>query len=93
MLSAASTVYKTKTYAPDTVNTIDLNSFIKYKNLSASFDFQPNDKHKMNFGGTITRYDIDPGSLNIGVVSRVATVKIQDEQSMEAAILRMMNLK
>ena len=86
MLSAASTVYKTKTYAPDTVNTIDLNSFIKYKNLSASFDFQPNDKHKMNFGGTITRYDIDPGSLNIGVVSRVATVKIQDEQSMEAAI-------
>ena len=86
MLSAASTVYKTKTYAPDTVNTIDLNSFIKYKNLSASFDFQPNDKHKMNFGATITRYDIDPGSLNIGVVSRVATVKIQDEQSMEAAI-------
>ena len=86
MLSAVSTVYKTKTYAPDTVNTIDLNSFIKYKNLSASFDYQPNDKHKMNFGGTITRYDIDPGSLNIGVVSRVATVKIQDEQSMEAAI-------
>jgi hypothetical protein len=86
MLSAASTVYKTKTYAPDTVNTIDLNSFIKYKNLSASFDYQPNSKHKMNFGGTITRYDIDPGSLNIGVVSRVATVKIQDEQSMEAAI-------
>jgi hypothetical protein len=86
MLSAASTVYKTKTYAPDTVNTIDLNSFIKYKNLSASFDFQPNAKHKMNFGATITRYDIDPGSLNIGVVSRVATVKIQDEQSMEAAI-------
>lgn len=86
MLSAASTVYKTKTYAPDTVNTIDLNSFIKYKNLSASFDYQPNSKHKMNFGGTITRYDIDPGALNIGVVSRVATVKIQDEQSLEAAI-------
>ena len=87
MLSASSTYYKTKTYAPDTVNTIDLNSFIAYKNVSASFDYQPNAKHQMNFGATITRYDIDPGSLNVGITnSRVATVKLQDEQSMEAAI-------
>ena len=86
MASVTSTLYKTKTYAPDTVNTIDLNSFIQYRNASVSLDYQPNEKHKLNFGGNITRYDIDPGSLNIGVVSRVATVKIPDEQSIEAAI-------
>lgn len=86
LVSAALSNYSTKTYAPDSVNTIDLNSSILYRNGSISFDYQPVEKHKLNFGVTVTRYDIKPGTLNDGIVSRVATVKLADEQSMEAAV-------
>jgi hypothetical protein len=86
LVSAAVSNYATKTYAPDSVNTIDLNSSILYRNGSISFDYQPVDSHKLNFGISTTRYDIKPGTLNDGVVSRVATVKLDDEQSIEAAL-------
>ena len=86
LVSAAVSNYATKTYAPDSVNTIDLNSSILYRNGSISFDYQPVDSHKLNFGISTTRYDIKPGSLNDGIVSRVATVKLDDEQSIEAAL-------
>ena len=86
LVSAALSNYSTKTYAPDSVNTIDLNSSFLYRNGSISFDYQPVDKHKVNFGASVTRYDIKPGTLNDGVVSRVSTVKLDDEQSIEAAL-------
>ncbi len=86
LVSAAISNYATKTYAPDSVNTIDLNSSILYRNGSISFDYQPVDSHKLNFGISTTRYDIKPGTLNDGIVSRVATVKLDDEQSIEAAL-------
>lgn len=86
LVSAAVSNYVTKTYAPDSVNTIDLNSAILYRNGSMSFDYQPVENHKLNFGISTTRYDIKPGTLNDGVVSRVATVKLDDEQSIEAAV-------
>ncbi len=86
LVSAAVSNYVTKTYAPDSVNTIELNSAILYRNGSISFDYQPVDNHKLNFGVSTTRYDIKPGTLNDGIVSRVATVKLDDEQSIEAAI-------
>lgn len=86
MLSGTTTFYNTKTYAPDTVNTINLLSSIKYNNIHASFDYIPNDKHKLNFGVSGTSYKIMPGRLNEGVASRVSTVIIPDEQSFEAGI-------
>lgn len=86
LVSAAVSNYVTKTYAPDSVNTIDLNSAILYRNGSMSFDYQPVENHKLNFGISTMRYDIKPGTLNDGIVSRVATVKLDDEQSIEAAI-------
>jgi hypothetical protein len=86
LVSGALSNYSTKTYAPDSVNTIDLNSSILYRHGSVSFDYQPVDQHKMNFGVSVTRYDITPGTLNDGIVSRVATVKLDDEQSIEAAL-------
>lgn len=86
LVSAAVSNYVTKTYAPDSVNTIELNSAILYRNGSMSFDYQPAENHKLNFGISTTRYDIKPGTLNDGIVSRVATVKLDDEQSIEAAV-------
>ncbi len=86
LVAGALSYYSTKTYAPDSVNTIDLNSSILYRNGTVSFDYQPAEKHKLNFGASVTRYDINPGVLNDGVSSRVATVKLAPEQSIESAI-------
>jgi hypothetical protein len=86
LVAGALSYYSTKTYAPDSVNTIDLNSSILYRNGTVSFDYQPVEKHKLNFGATLTRYDISPGVLNDGISSRVATVKLAPEQSIESAI-------
>ena len=77
--------YKTRTYSPDSVNRIDLNNNINYKNLKVNFDFNPNDNHKINFGLSGVRYDISPGMLNKDVKSRVSTIILPDEQSMELA--------
>ena len=86
LVAGALSYYSTKTYAPDSVNTINLNSSILYRNGTISFDYQPLEKHKFNFGATLTRYDISPGVLNDGISSRVATVKLAPEQSIESAI-------
>jgi hypothetical protein len=86
LVSGAISNYTTKTYAPDSVNTIDLNSSILYRNATVSFDYQPKEGHKFNFGASVTRYDITPGTLNDGIISRVSSVKLADEQSIEAAV-------
>jgi hypothetical protein len=77
--------YKTKTYAPDSVNSIDLTNSVDYKNLKVSLDYNPNEKHKMNAGLSIVSYDIAPGTLNNGVVSRIASVSLPNEKSLELA--------
>lgn len=77
--------YKTRTYSPDSVNRIDLGNNINYKNVKINFDYNPNDNHKINFGLSGVRYDISPGILNQNVKSRVATVILPDEQSVELA--------
>jgi hypothetical protein len=85
VLAMASTFYKTKTYAPDSINSIDLNSYIDYKNAHLSFDYIPNEKNVLNFGIMATRYDISPGKLNEFVKSRIGTVLLPNEYSYELA--------
>ena len=80
------TNYRTRTYAPDSVNRIDLTNRIDYKNLKINFDYNPNEKHKFNFGFTGVKYDISPGSLNKDVKSRISTVILPDESSLELAL-------
>ncbi|MBP6054838.1 MAG: TonB-dependent receptor [Cytophagaceae bacterium] len=86
LVAGAMSNYSTKTYAPDSVNTINLNSSILYRNASLSFDYQPVENHKFNFGTSVTGYDINPGVLNDGVVSRVSSVILPKEKSIEAAL-------
>jgi CarboxypepD_reg-like domain/TonB dependent receptor/TonB-dependent Receptor Plug Domain len=78
--------YKTRTYAPDSVNRIELNNSIDYKNLKIDFDYNPNERHKINFGVSAVTYDIAPGALNQNVKSRISTVILPNEQSLETAI-------
>lgn len=78
--------YKTLTYAPDSVNNIDLRNSVLYNNLKIGFDYSPSDAHKINFGASLVRYDIAPGSLNKEVKSRIAAVELPKEQSMEMGV-------
>lgn len=75
--------YKTKTYSPDSVNRIELYNNINYKNLKANIDYNPNERHKLNFGLSVVNYQISPGRLNENVQSRIATVLLPNEQSLE----------
>lgn len=79
-------LYKTRTYAPDSVNNIDLRNQVFYNNLKAQWDYLPDEKQKINFGISGIRYDIQPGSLNKDVKSRIAAVEIPKEQGMEFGI-------
>ena len=68
-------LYKTRTYAPDSVNNIDLRNQVFYNNLKAQWDYLPDEKQKINFGISGIRFDIQPGSLNKDVKSRIAAVE------------------
>lgn len=78
--------YKTKTYAPDSVNRIDLRNNIDYKSLKVNFDYNPDEKHKINFGVSGINYQISPGKLNENVSSRISTVLLPREQSLELGL-------
>jgi CarboxypepD_reg-like domain/TonB-dependent Receptor Plug Domain len=78
--------YNTRTYAPDSVNRIDLKNSIGYKNLKATIDYQPTESHHTNFGLSLVRYDISPGTLNQGIISRVSPIDLAKEQSLEVAV-------
>jgi outer membrane receptor protein involved in Fe transport len=68
------------------VNNIDLRNQVFYNNLKAQWDYLPDEKQKINFGISGIRYDIQPGSLNKDVKSRIAAVEIPKEQGMEFGI-------
>ncbi|MBB6003986.1 TonB-dependent receptor [Arcicella rosea] len=78
--------YKTKTYAPDSVNRIDLRNSVNYKSVKVNFDYNPDEKHKINFGISGINYQISPGKLNENVSSRISTVLLPREQSLELGL-------
>ncbi len=78
--------YKTLTESPDSVNRIELRNSIQYKNIRFSLDYAPNEKHKTNIGISAVQYDLSPGILNKGIVSKISTVELAPEKMMELAI-------
>jgi hypothetical protein len=78
--------YKTNTLSPDSVNQIDLKNYIQYKNFKVNLDYSPNEKHRTNLGFSVTQYDLSPGVLNKDIVSKIATVELASEKSMELAL-------
>ena len=78
--------YKTNTLSPDSVNSIDLKNYIQYKNFKVNLDYSPNEKHRTNLGLSMVQYDLSPGILNKNVISKISTVELATEKSMELAI-------
>ena len=82
----ALTNYKTFTESPDSVNRIELKNNIQYKNLKFSVDYSPNENHKINVGINAVQYDVSPGILNKGIISKISTVELAPEKEMELSI-------
>ena len=78
--------YKTNTLSPDSVNQIDLKNYIQYKNFKVNLDYSPHEKHRTNLGFGVTQYDLSPGILNKDIVSKISTVELAPEKSMELAL-------
>ena len=85
-LVGAMSNYKTLTESPDSVNRIELRNNIQYKNIRFGVDYAPNEKHKTNFGLSAVQYDLSPGVLNKGIISKISTVELAPEKMMELAI-------
>ncbi|PWK22136.1 TonB-dependent receptor-like protein [Arcicella aurantiaca] len=78
--------YKTLTESPDSLNRIDLRNSIQYQNLKFNYDYALNERHKTNFGFNAVRYDLNPGVLNKDIVSKISSLELAKEQSMELSL-------
>ena len=78
--------YKTITESPDSINRIDLRNNIQYQNLRITYDYALSEKHKTNFGFNAVRYDLNPGILNKDIVSKISSLELAKEQSMELSL-------
>lgn len=78
--------YKTVTESPDSINRIDLRNSIIYQNLRITYDYALSEKHKTNFGFNAVRYDLSPGVLNKDIVSKISSLELAKEQTMELSL-------
>jgi hypothetical protein len=78
--------YRTITESPDSVNRIELTNSIQYQSIRANVDYVVNERHKTNFGISIVKYDLDPGVLNKNIISKISSVELAKEHSIELAI-------
>jgi hypothetical protein len=78
--------YKTVTESPDSVNRIDLKNNIQYKSFRLNIDHAFTEKHRTNFGLNLVQYDLSPGILNKDVISKISTVELAPEKSMEISL-------
>ncbi|MDP5122093.1 MAG: TonB-dependent receptor, partial [Spirosomaceae bacterium] len=56
---------------------------IQYSNVKGLLNYLPNAKHDITAGFAVTRYDINPGTLNQNIVSAILPVDIEKEQGVE----------
>ena len=82
---AAYSLYQTKTTSPDSANRFELNSNIEYKNIKGIVEYMPTENHEITMGLSAVRYDIKPGNLNQNILSAIAPVNLDKEQSYELA--------
>ncbi|MFN8344432.1 MAG: TonB-dependent receptor [Spirosomataceae bacterium] len=71
---------------PDSANAFELKSGLTYKNLKLDIGYVT-EKHKMDAGVSIIRYDIQPGNLQPTLASsNINPLTLQKEQGLEAAV-------
>jgi len=78
--------YKTTTESPDSVNQINLKNNIQYKNFKINLDRTLNERHRANFGFNAVQYDLSPGILNKDVISKISTIELATEKSLELSL-------
>jgi ferric enterobactin receptor len=71
----------------DTLSAFKLSSSIDYKNLKTDFSYIPNDRHKIDFGGSSIFYNIQPGVLKpTNVLSQFNKLSLRTENAIESAL-------
>ena len=78
--------YKTVTESPDSVNRIDLKNNIQYKSFKVNVDRTFAEKHRVNIGFSAVQYDLNPGTLNKEVISKISSIELAKEQSLELSL-------
>ena len=78
--------YKTVTESPDSVNRIELKNNIQYRNFKINLDRTLNERHRANFGFSAVQYDLSPGILNKDVISKISSIELSKEQSLELSL-------
>jgi hypothetical protein len=78
--------YKTVTESPDSVNRIELKNNIQYKNFKVNLDRTLNERHQANFGFSAVRYDLSPGILNKDIISKISSIELAKEHSLELSL-------
>ena len=78
--------YKTVTESPDSVNRIELKNNIQYRNFKINLDRTLNERHRANFGFSAVQYDLSPGILNKDIISKISSIELSKEQSLELSL-------
>ena len=78
--------YKTVTESPDSVNRIELKNNIQYRNFKLNLDRTLNERHRANFGFNAVQYDLSPGILNKDIISKISSIELAKERSVELSL-------
>ena len=80
--------YRPRTLLPeiDTDNKVTISSQVLQRQVKANLNYLPTRRHKIEMGGSLTHYQIAPGSLNPGMNQTVNAVLLPTENSLETAL-------
>lgn len=78
--------YYTSTTARDVKAGFEYKTRLDYHNAKVELTYAPSPLQRINFGGTITRYDIQPADLIPAEGSSVGSVALPQEQAWEVAL-------
>lgn len=79
--------YQSKTYDNEGFDSFTLDSDIKSANLKLDFNYIPNQRHKIDFGVSVIRYEFNPGVFVPGELNtNDAPLRLREEQSYESGV-------
>lgn len=80
--------YRPKILLPElnSDNKVSIGSEIFQRQAKTNINYNPNKRHKMEFGANLTHYQLQPGSLDPGTNDRVNSINIPNEYGLEIGL-------
>ncbi len=74
-------------FSGDSLRSFDLQYRLQSKQAKMDFSYFPSDKHKIDFGASFMRYDVNPGQqLPLNEESVISPVRLEHEAAYESAV-------